>query len=58
MRTSAPAPAIRARLQQHDQPDRDGRFPLNVVIEGVGEFPANRIDTVLRELAKVREIIG
>ena len=48
---------IRARLEQAAKPVRDGRFPLDIVIDGAGaRFPANQIDTVLRELVKVRSI--
>jgi hypothetical protein len=58
MRKSTPAP-IRARLRQARRPDRHGRYPMDIVIDGVdASFPANAIDVVLRELLKVREIIA
>jgi hypothetical protein len=55
---NTPAP-IRARLRQANRPDRDGRYPMDVVIDGVNaSFPANAIDVVLRELLKVRDVIA
>lgn len=50
-------PPIRARLEQAAQPDRDGRYPIDIVIDGANaRFPANQIDVVLRELVKVRSV--
>jgi len=50
----------RARLRQAEQPNQLGYFPTHVVLEGDdcrGRFPVTSIDTVLRELLKVREVI-
>jgi hypothetical protein len=52
-RKSAPRAAIRARLQS--SPNNG----LDIVIEpGLGRFPANEVDVVLRQLLKVREVVG
>ena len=51
-RKSAPRAAIRARLQS------SANNGLDIVIEpGLGRFPANDVDVVLRQLLKVREIV-
>jgi hypothetical protein len=53
VRKTARSNTIRARLQS----DRSNR--LDVVIEpGIGRFSCEKIDVVLRELLKVREIIA
>ena len=52
-RKSAPRAAIRARLQSSPNGG------LDIVVEpGLGRFPANDVDVVLRQLLKVREVVG
>ena len=52
-RKSAPRAAIRARLQSSPNGG------LDIVVEpGLGRFPANDVDVVLRQLLKVREMVG
>jgi hypothetical protein len=51
---------IRARLRHANRPNALGYIPVEVVVEGGdchANFPVDRLDVVLGELLKVREVL-